>query len=251
MPRERSREFLEGRGPCSWRKGPHPHGRALASGRGTALLTSPSWGVRGQGVSPCPSCPLSFPCLSVPSHLTPPEGRKPGASRGADVWRLDTWRRRRQPTCHAEGAPPVEGAQVLDLGDCPYVLWVCIWCVSGYVHGYMVCVGVYMVWASVCAVGVCMQCVCVCEVCVYTVCVSGVSMSCGCVCMLCEYVVCVCVYMVCVCVVWVCVCGMCLYVRCVCVVGVYMVCGSVCHVSVCVRGVYVCVHGVGLYVVCV
>jgi len=123
----------------------------------------------------------------------------------------------------------VEGAQVLDLGDCPYVLWVCIWCVSGYVHGYMVCVGVYMVWASVCAVGVCMQCVCVCEVCVYTVCVSGVSMSCGCVCMLCEYVVCVCVYMVCVCVVWVCVCGMCLYVRCVCVVGVYMVCGSVCH----------------------
>ena len=28
--------------------------------------------------------------------------------------------------CHAEGAPPVEGAQVLDLGDCPYVLWVCI-----------------------------------------------------------------------------------------------------------------------------
>ena len=72
---------------------------------------------------------------------------------------------------------------MLDLGDCLYVLWVCIWCGGGYVHVYMVCGGVYMVWASMQCVCVC---VCVCEVCVY--------MVCGSVCQVCMYVRGVCVH---------------------------------------------------------
>lgn len=83
---------------------------------------------------PSLSCPLSFPCLQCP--FTPDPSRRQGSPGLPGVQTCGNWIR------WGSGGNPRAvqrrhllwvGAQVLDLGECPYVLGVCIWCLGLYV----------------------------------------------------------------------------------------------------------------------